>query len=722
MSKSGGKTEWIRRRYKLNRLLWQNFQFFMETCTPAAVQNIRPLRNKYIMTVLVFISYVLTFALLCYFGWKNSYETQYLVPLDEATSTSSQQCDVQTRSVSDYNFMIDTNGQYEGSLDFYYTRALYQLEFNNAVFTRNEYQSFMENIRLQVDELGAKATENSLSLNIIQMYTYIQVKSLSPNAGLGNVNDQQAQLFYFVADIGDIFQPSNSPWFYIRNKDYECNIPWNAYFSQGSYDFGVTFNASEYGNIIQCQDILTVKGWTYGVPTEGSLSMNTLTNARYDARTFMVAIAMNLNYYNNDTCHGSIDNCLQITSKPYSVNVSGVPVPVYYYVDIRFKGMAAVPCVTIPTSLSDFKLSCWIEFQDFTGLPVLNNLPNYAHHESQSEYWENRCDCSINGHSSYCSGFFFSLSLIIYNTYGDSDLTAFYNLLTKYSQGNYDHLFEDAYNATLPPTAKMDNQSENFEFCYDEETGMSCAVATFFTANYLHVTNDYQRGVYNGSCADIFSVDDSAWDTILSNTPYDFDENYASCHKTSSSAFIDSSGIALANTFTLVPLAATFVASMYFLYLLFTTPQGEHTTSNYNAKEGTFYTTDQKRVVQMVADLILRELYVRKYGKSTEIDVSDNVTIRSLVDVLEKEMSHQYSTKSYQMDSTVEKFGYVKDIDHDRSIRENGFVSNPIEMSTVQDVKGNGISGSSSSDHQNDSCVVSNGNGDVEGVVPGFKL
>ena len=111
-----------------------------------------------------------------------------------------------------------------------------------------------------------------------------------------------------------------------------------------------------------------------------------------------------------------------------------------------------------------------------------------------------------------------------------------YNLLVKYSKGNYAQLLEDAYNATLPPSVPDVAQSENFKFCHDEETDLNCVVATFQSANYFQTVNAYQRAVYNGNCNDsMFSVNDNAWNSILSTTPYNFYENYASCHETASS-------------------------------------------------------------------------------------------------------------------------------------------------------------------------------------------
>ena len=700
MLKSYGKTDWIRKRYRLDRWIWQKFLYFMENMTPQTTQEIRPLRNKYIMTVCVFIFYVITFVLFCYYGWQRAYYNQYLVPTSEISSSTSQVCTVGAQSISGYDFMIDRDGLYEGSSGFLFTHAIYQLEFNNVAFTDSQYKSYMKELQYQTNQLGKMALNNTLSINLLRMYTYMSIKSTQD----ANENDQVNQYFYFVSSVENMMDPSTPPWFYLRNKDYECNIPWNAYYVAASVALGFSFNLSQYESNPGCQNVIEGSNWVFDVPSNQP-SYNTMSNAQFDVRSFMVALAVNLNMYNHDNCGESIDNCLQKSSKNYSVTYNNETFIVNYYIDIRFKNMKLVPCIYLPNSTNDFKLSCYVQFQASRAVPVLNNLPYPISYSSQLEFWTNRCACDVNGLSDACNNFQFNLALIMYNTQSFVPTNdPVYGLLIKYSQGNYYELMEQSYNATLPPN--IPQTEANFEFCKDETSGLTCSVAGFVVYNFFKTINQYQYMLDNGSCTDIFSVNAASWDSILSYTPYDLNNDYASCHKKSDAAFFDASGIALANTFTLVPIAASFLATLYVIYSLWSNPDSERETLQHNAENLTFPHKDQKRAIEMIADQMLKEMYVRKYGSSPGVESTKFDIMKNLVDVLEKEMSQQYSKNSQYIDSTVETFGYVK---HENSPVD---VTNPIERSTVE-MKDRERDRSSSMGMRNDDNNI---------VVPGFKL
>ena len=243
------------------------------------------------MGAMVLAFYVISFALFCYFGWQDAYHNSYLVPSNEASSSISQVCSITPRVVSNYNFRIDTGGMYEGNVGFQYPKSIYMNEFNNVAFTEEKYNSYMEGIRLQISELGAKAKQRTLNLNLIYMYIYVFITVITD---VDDSDDLVSQYFFFDCDIQDIIKPSVSPWFYMKGKNFECSIPWNAYFLKSEYQLGFSFNASEYASNSHCQDMIDVSGWNYGF-----INHNTLTAAQFDIRTFMVAMGVNLNIYNN---------------------------------------------------------------------------------------------------------------------------------------------------------------------------------------------------------------------------------------------------------------------------------------------------------------------------------------------------------------------------------------------------------------------------------------
>ena len=699
MIKSDEKTHWIQKRYKLNRLIWQQFLYFMENWTPQATQDIRPLRIKYIMTIIVFAFYVITFVVLCYDGWNRAYYDIYLVPAEEVSSSTSQVCTVGPESVSSYDFMIDRSGSYEGSSGFSFTQAVYQFEFNNVDFTNSQYISYMKGIQYKTNQLGVMALNYSLSMNLLHMYTYMSIKSTVED----DENNEVNQYFYYVSSMENIIDPSTSPWFYLRNKDYQCNTPWNAYYIPSSVTLGFSFNLSQYVSNPNCQNVVDGSKWVFRAPSN-SPSYNTISNAQFDVRSFMVALAVNLNIYNHDTCGKNINRCLQKSSKSYNETYNNETLTVSYYIDVRFENMKNVPCIYLPNSTNDFKLSCFVQFQGSRAVPVFNNLPYNSSYLSQLEFWINRCACDVNGLSDACNEFLFSLALIMYNTPFGSTPNEVYSLLIKYSQGNYYELIEQAYNATLPPNVPQ--TEDNFKFCYDETSGLTCSIAGFIVDNFFRTVNKYQYNLDNGSCANIFSVDATSWDNILSAAPYDLTKDYASCHKTSEAAFFDASGIAFANTFTLVPLFASILASLYIMYLCCSNPDSELEILQLNAEKLTFPHKDQRRAVEIIADQMLKEMYIRKYGSSHGIEPTKSETMKNLVDVLEMEMS-EYSKNSQYINSTVETFGYV--------MREDSpvDVANPIKGSIVE-MKDRENDRSSSTDMRN-----MNGN---SVVVPGFEL
>merc|ERR1711871_1545253 len=314
----------------------------------------------------------------------------------------------------------------------------------------------------------------------------------------------------------------------------------------------------------------------------------------------------------------------------------------------------------------------WVEYQLYPAIPIFNVLPSNGNYP---------CSCENPDPEEDCNSFNFAISLIMYNLMGTHDyedaqyMIPVYNLLAKYSQGNYSQLFVDAWNVTTTNPPFSDDVSKSFEFCYDEDTELYCVAATFNVINYFYTISDYQRQLRNGNCNDNFSLDDDAWNYILSHTPYDLQEQYASCHKSSSNVFVGASGIAIANTLTVVPIAESLLASAYFIYVKYFTPCNEEEIRKYNAKNGSFYKVVQDRVTTMVSNEILKEIHIRKYGESPGISSSQNHSIKNLVDAIEQEMARQYNHRSQNMDSTVETFG---------RITEKYSISNPMKEITIE--------------------------------------
>ena len=143
------------------------------------------------------------------------------------------------------------------------------------------------------------------------------------------------------------------------------------------------------------------------------------------------------------------------------------------------------------------------------------------------------------------------------------------------------------------------------------------------------------------------------------------------------------------------------------MYLCCSNPDSELEILQLNAEKLTFPHKDQRRAVEIIADQMLKEMYIRKYGSSHGIEPTKSETMKNLVDVLEMEMSKQYSKNSQYINSTVETFGYV--------MREDSpvDVANPIKGSIVE-MKDRENDRSSSTDMRN-----MNGN---SVVVPGFEL
>ena len=715
---------------KWKRKIWQQFESLVRRFTPESIQDLRPVNTMYLISSIVLLSYILAFSLFLSYGYKNSYETQYLVPAAQDTSDDSQICAVQHKEITKLDFYIDTQGYYNGRNGFIYAEAIYNIQFNNIGFDQDAYVSYMETARMNIDAVGARAMNYTLNINILFYLTYKFVQIIG-HAGTDESEKEYYQIFSLTADINDIFNPITSPLVFVMSRDHQCLIERIAYFNGPSNTMGLTFNALSYNASSNCTEVLSFGGWVNGLLSPEYYkyfpSINKDINGRFDMRSFVVAHAINVGVYNDKSCAGNITNCFQQSQPPIPLSDGFT---VYYYIDSSFEGMDPVQCIKPANATSDYDLFCCISMQGFTGVPILQVNPG-LNVNSYSEGPTPMCSCSESNsqlEGCYTNNFFVSLLIYDLNTSSSPDeqneKTYFplRRLGLKYV-GNYTTLLVDSYNATYPRLREDFGQDASyFDFCYDEPSDVYCRVVTFSTLQYYNYLNIFKRQLFTGSCNNPFSISDASWNRVYNSQPFDFNEKYASCHKSSSMAFVEATGISLANTFSYVPLGASFFAVFYLLYLYWHSENDELAMA---AEETDFQIQDQREIMKMISNNLLRELYYRKYGStnasSDHSRNQDKNVFSSLADMLEKEMSEKYFRNAQYMNSTVETFGRLLDPVTFRATDTDN-VHNPISSTsssttTMAIANENNNDNSGTIDEKGKSIQIQ-----MRNVAPGFVL
>ena len=92
---------------------------------------------------------------------------------------------------------------------------------------------------------------------------------------------------------------------------------------------------------------------------------------------------------------------------------------------------------------------------------------------------------------------------------------------------------------------------------------------------------------------------------VIFNAPVSLTESYQKCHKTSTQALLDASGIAVANTVSFMPVIAFLVVQMYVVYCVYFKKTRQPETRNGHAVEK-FKREEMREITYMLASHILQ--------------------------------------------------------------------------------------------------------------------
>lgn len=69
-------------------------------------------------------------------------------------------------------YLVDSNGNWEGLVDFKYTHAIYKLDINNFMGSQSDFSELMDAALAAINEIGAVAYEYNLGLNLVLWMMY----------------------------------------------------------------------------------------------------------------------------------------------------------------------------------------------------------------------------------------------------------------------------------------------------------------------------------------------------------------------------------------------------------------------------------------------------------------------------------------------------------------------------------------------------------------------
>ena len=669
MQMGHGREAALSKKSKAQRSLWRAFKGSIEQYTPIEVRDL-PNKPMYAIGTMVLLSYVILFVSFCVTSYTEQVKTKFLVPMGQDVPGAECQ-DIPSAITTSY--IVDSSGRYSGLVGFNYNATLYNIEFNNLKVTTAEYASLMQQVRQSYVELiGQNAATSTLNLNIVM---WLSSKYVFKDSSGSSLN-----IFSFEADVATVFYNSASIpiTFFMQSRDKQCTAARYANFDRSSYLLSVSFNAIEYNQSAACNDIVDLRtlygtGFINIITLETYPALNQKTNTYFDMRSYLTALAINLDVFSTEFCAGDLFNCLESTQDP----TSGDGYTIYYLIDPRYIGMTPLGCIQMDGST---QYICSVRFGGTFGLPVLNMLGSGSDLSSNDFIYRTICDCSSsNADNEYCDNFYFLVSLLVYpkgeeTNSDDGGNNNAVDLAIQYAN-NYAQLIKDAFQATVPRQVSQTEQGDgmaDFDFCFIN--GQYCNALSYLVSNNngINPLNQYYKALINGSCsADQFLVSDDAWNNIYQGPPISLTENYKQCNKKSSSAFTAAAGIAAANMYTLIPFISLFLVHVYLcLGVYFVNSEdpvdgGNNCNGRRGKNEGErkFKRSDKEAAIDMVADSILDELYQQKYGGEDDHkhNSTTSKTIRDLSSLLRKKMAAEHMNSAIYMSSFVQEFGSLVD-------------------------------------------------------------
>ena len=255
------------------------------------------------------------------------------------------------------DYLLSTQGLWEGSDGFSYNQALYAFGLSNLQMTQENYSSSMLELQTVIENLGVYAATQNLAMNVILLMGYLLVIP---------TGDQLAT-FQFTGSPADVFNRENLQAA-VASASFACPLAPQVDFDFSTSTFEISFAIDDFNAL--CGNNIAVRTFDYYGPFYSGyyVSMN------IDSVALSVAMAANLGYLPIAYLEEVAFSGLLLATYNTITLVDGVEFQGKQMYDIRFPGMSPIACIFYLNS-GDL-LACLLLLGNVYALPVLNHAGN----------------------------------------------------------------------------------------------------------------------------------------------------------------------------------------------------------------------------------------------------------------------------------------------------------------------------------------------------------
>jgi hypothetical protein len=477
------------------------------------------------------------------FGYLQDRSSKFL-----AVTSDSGECVSVPKTVSG-QFLADVNGEWEGSEDFTYSKAIYRFNLPNYAGNNEEYAYMIEKALQQTEVMGQEGYQRNLGINILVWTVFSSTIRRGGSANQFSMSGSPRAVFdrrIFSAAFAGV--------------SGQCSLRPSVSYNTESAQLTLQFNYNEFISNPSCLHLVDPRHMGF-VPFYSGSNFQII----FDARSALTALAINYGLL-------AIDELESIPGTQFTELIGGESFTVSQYFYPRYPGMRSLLCLDSP-------VVCVLQIYETFLYPLFNHLGNDP---TRPLY----CDCTIpemiEG-GCHLFNFVSSFAFFDYNATAGENVGTAIERLVAFSQSNSGaQINRDSFNATFyavedPSFAPQlsETYSRAFEFC---RVGSSyCSLLSvvmidgfemingmiYNPGNEYTVSDNYFQVRY-GACNDTFTISAAAREKLTTHPPLPLEEPYYQCRSTKISALVNAWGISSGNMATVVPLLVVLALTLFF--------------------------------------------------------------------------------------------------------------------------------------------------------------
>jgi hypothetical protein len=486
-----------------------------------------PFRISLILGILSYTIMIGTFVYFFTSGYIQSTKEQF-ISLDKSSGlcTSVQRALTSTYSASN-------NAIWEGVNGFYFSNAIYEVEFLGYASDKDGFYDDMMNFYNQyIVPMGEKAVNQMLTVNLLNMMSFAGIIVSDLDDVIHN------NVFSFTATPAATFNQQYATGT-MCNSDACCYVYPDIDFDTQTIDLKMTYDYATFTADSFCTSVDTLEQLGYDEDYDhDSFRLD------IDMAAFVIALSLNMELL-------QVPGILDVIEGAFPVNAPGYTS--MGLVDPRYPGMAPVNCL-VPNEGTPGSPICFMSISD-SAAPSGDSDPVYALPVFNHYLYE---FCTCEGPYSDLDEYntFDLMSGLIYFKM-DNFENGYYHLysmaLHYATTSNFGQMNNDAYYALLYSSGYGSNVTlaDSFEFCEYYNTSCNMIAVNSYSYRDHYVSSNYYQ-VNDGNCNDIMTI--PAFEDLASSPPTSLTEQYYKCFALPQNAFFDAAGIAFGNMSAFAPL------------------------------------------------------------------------------------------------------------------------------------------------------------------------